>query len=114
MAKTQKDQRWVFGAETDAVNAATGVERKVLAHTGEMMCVQNNFAKGAVGAVHSHPHTQITYVASGVFEFTIEGETKIVRQGDTMLKRDGVLHGCVCVEDGVLLDFFTPMRQDFV
>jgi quercetin dioxygenase-like cupin family protein len=114
MAKTQKDQRWVFGAEIDAENAAPGVERKVLAYCGEMMCVQNSFGKGAVGSMHSHPHTQITYVASGAFAFTIDGETKTVRQGDTMLKQDGIHHGCVCIEEGVLLDFFAPMREDFV
>jgi len=25
-----------------------------------------------------------------------------------------VEHGCVCTEAGVLLDIFTPMREDFV
>ena len=28
--------------------------------------------------------------------------------------QDGVMHGCVCLEGGVMLDFFTPMREDFV
>ena len=31
-----------------------------------------------------------------------------------ILKEDGVEHGCVCTEAGVLLDIFTPMREDFV
>ncbi len=114
MAKSPKNQRWVFGAEIDGVRPASGVERRTLAYCSDMMCVENRFETGAVGALHSHPHTQITYVASGVFEFTISGETKTVRMGDTMLKQDGVEHGCVCVETGVLVDFFTPMREDFV
>jgi quercetin dioxygenase-like cupin family protein len=114
MAKAHKDARWIFGAEIDSENAAPGVMRKVLAYCKDMMCVQNDFQKGAVGSVHSHPHTQITYVASGAFEFTIDGETKTVRQGDTMLKQDGIPHGCVCLEEGTLLDFFAPMREDFV
>ena len=54
--------------------------------------------KGAVGALHHHPHTQITYVVSGAFEFTVDGETHTVRAGDTILKEDGVEHGCVCTE----------------
>jgi quercetin dioxygenase-like cupin family protein len=53
-------------------------------------------------------------VKEGVFEFTIDVETKVVRSGDTMLKQDGILHGCVCLEKGILIDFFTPMRNDFV
>lgn len=29
-------------------------------------------------------------------------------------KEDGVEHGCTCTEAGILLDIFTPMREDFV
>ncbi len=32
---------------------------------------------------------------------------------DTLLKEDGVIHGCTCLESGKLLDIFTPMREDF-
>jgi quercetin dioxygenase-like cupin family protein len=38
----------------------------------------------------------------------------IVRKGDTLLKTNDVVHGCVCLEAGVLLDIFNPYRQDFV
>ena len=111
--KTIKGSRWVFAKDIDRETAGDGVERQVLAYADEMMCVANYFEKGAVGAQHSHPHTQITYVVSGAFDFTIDGETKTVRAGDTMLKQDGVRHGCVCLESGILLDFFHPMRKDF-
>ena len=85
-----------------------------LAYTDGLMCVENTFEKGAVGALHHHPHTQITYVVSGAFEFTVDGVTRTVHKGDTILKEDGVEHGCVCTEAGILLDIFTPMREDFV
>ena len=114
MSKTEKNLRWVFNHEIDREACAEGVARKILAYTDELMCVENHFEKGGVGALHSHPHTQITYVVSGVFEFEIDGVKKQVRAGDTMLKKDGVVHGCVCLEEGILLDFFTPMRQEFV
>ena len=32
----------------------------------------------------------------------------------TLLKQDGVMHGCTCLEDGILIDIFTPMREDFL
>ena len=114
MALTQKGQVWVFNKDIDMQKASEGVEKKILAYADELMCVENHFRKGAVGALHSHPHTQITYVVSGTFEFSIGGVKKVVTQGDTLLKQNGVEHGCVCLEDGVLLDIFTPMRQDFV
>ena len=110
----EKKQRWVRHADTLPQATGTGVTRRVLAYTDGLMCVENTFEKGAKGKLHHHPHTQITYVVSGEFAFTVDGETRTVRAGDTILKEDGVEHGCVCTEAGILLDIFTPMREDFV
>ena len=110
----EKKQRWVDHAQTLPQPAGDGVTRRILAYTDGLMCVENTFEQGAVGALHSHPHTQITYVVSGAFSFTIDGETRTVRAGDTLLKEDGVIHGCTCLEPGILLDIFTPMREDFL
>lgn len=111
---TEKYARWVPHEASEAQSGGEGVTRRVLAYTDGLMCVENTFEKGAVGSLHSHPHTQITYVVSGEFSFTIDGETRTVRKGDTMLKEHGVIHGCTCLEAGILLDIFTPMREDFV
>ncbi len=110
----QKGQRWAFYGDAEAVSGGDGVTRRVLAYCDQVMCVENTFEKGAVGPLHTHPHTQLTYVAEGVFSFTIGKETKTVRKGDTLLKQNSVIHGCVCLEKGVLVDIFTPMREDFV
>lgn len=110
----EKHQRWVYHADTLPQKAGEGVTRRILAYTDGLMTVENVFEKGGVGAMHSHPHTQITYVVSGAFRFTIDGEERMVHAGDTLLKEDGVIHGCVCEEAGILLDIFTPMREDFV
>lgn len=112
--KTVKNEKWVFNRDIDLEGTAPGVSRKVLAYCDNLMCVENHFEKGGIGALHHHPHTQITYVASGKFQFTIGDETHIVTAGDTLLKQDGIIHGCECLEDGILLDIFTPMREDFV
>jgi quercetin dioxygenase-like cupin family protein len=114
MGKSHKDQQWVFGKDISGEEAAPGVVRKVLAYCDAMMCVENDFETNAVGAVHSHPHTQITYVAEGRFRFTIGDEVREVSRGDTLCKQNGVPHGCVCLEKGILVDYFTPMREDFV
>jgi quercetin dioxygenase-like cupin family protein len=109
-----KNQKWVFYNTVEEEKAGDGVIRKVLAYCDELMCVENRFDAGAVGAMHSHPHTQITYVAEGRFRFTVGEEVKEVAKGDTLCKQNGISHGCVCLEKGVLVDFFTPMREDFV
>lgn len=112
--KTAKNNKWNFNGDIDFEVCGEGVKRKILSYTDEIMCVENHFEKGAVGAMHHHPHTQVTYVVSGKFEFTIGDKKKVVSAGDSLLKKDGIEHGCVCLEAGILLDVFTPMREEFV
>jgi quercetin dioxygenase-like cupin family protein len=114
MNKNHKDQQWVFYKDIEGESVTSGVMRKVLAYCDSLMCVENLFETGAEGAVHSHPHTQITYVAEGKFRFTIGDEVREVSRGDTLCKQNGVKHGCVCLEKGILVDFFAPMREDFI
>ncbi|EHU9448273.1 cupin domain-containing protein [Vibrio vulnificus] len=105
---------FVFNQDITLEDLGQGISRKVLAHSDNMMSVEVYFETGAIGAMHSHPHEQLTYVLSGEFEFTIGDEKKIVKTGDTMYKEPNIEHGCVCLEAGVLIDTFTPMRKDFV
>ncbi len=105
---------FVFNQDITLEDLGQGISRKVLAHSDNMMSVEVYFETGAIGAMHSHPHEQLTYVLSGEFEFTIGDEKKIVKTGDTIYKEPNIEHGCVCLEAGVLIDTFTPMRKDFV
>lgn len=111
---TKKDQRWVFHREVSQADMGSGLHRRILAYGEDLMCVENAFDTGAVGALHSHPHTQITYIVSGSFDFHIGGETRRVIAGDTMFVPGGTIHGCDCLEAGAILDIYTPMRKDFV
>lgn len=111
---TEKNNIWNFTKDIKTEPSGEGVKRKILAYADELMLVENHFEKGAIGALHHHPHTQATYILSGAFEFEVDGVKKIVRQGDVLLKRNDIVHGCVCLEAGVLLDIFTPMREDFI
>ena len=91
-----------------------GVTRQIMGYNGQVMMVKVKFEKGAVGAAHTHYHTQVTYVASGKFEFTINGETKVVSAGDALYMEPDVKHGCKCLEPGLLIDCFSPMRETFL
>lgn len=91
------------------------VTRQVLADHPDLMVVEFRFAeKGAEGKLHHHPHIQSTYVKSGRFEFSVDGEKTIVKAGDSFVIPSNVVHGCVCLEPGELIDSFTPRRDDFL
>ena len=94
--------------------AGEGVQRQVMAYDGQIMLVKVKFEKGAVGAPHTHYHSQASYIVSGKFELTIGDEKRVLEAGDGYYVEPDMLHGAVCLEAGVLIDCFTPMRADFL
>src|SRR3979409_2045043 len=93
---------------------ANGVERKILGHDDQVMMVHIRFEKGAVGSLHYHVHRQVSYVESGRFEVTIDGEKSILEQGDCFFVAPDLMHGVIALEKGTLVDVFTPARMDFI
>ncbi|MGE5519850.1 MAG: cupin domain-containing protein [Candidatus Dadabacteria bacterium] len=94
--------------------AGKGIERQVYGFNHALMMVKVKFEKGAVGTLHEHLHTQVSYVESGSFELTIGNEKKLLKKGDGYFVPPHELHGCVCMEAGVLIDVFNPLREDFL
>jgi quercetin dioxygenase-like cupin family protein len=92
----------------------TSVKRKIMAWDDKLMLVKVAFEKGGVGSLHQHPHTQISHVESGLFEVEVAGEKKVLKAGDAFYIPPNAIHGAVCLEAGVLIDVFSPMREDFV
>jgi unsaturated pyranuronate lyase len=105
---------FIENIEIDWEQVAPGMKRKIMAYDEKVMMVRVEFETGGIGVVHQHYHSQITNVESGVFEVEIGGEKKVLRGGDAFYIPPHVLHGAVCLEAGVLIDIFSPMREDFV
>ena len=91
------------------------VSRKVLLHHDSMMLVEFQFRKGGIGQPHSHAdHEQIGYIVKGVFEVVVGDEKKTLSAGDSYYAGKNETHGVVALEDGTIVDAFTPIRQDFL
>lgn len=91
-----------------------GLKRKIMAYDDNLMMVKVAFEKGGIGTLHSHFHTQMSYVESGEFEITIGERKQVLRQGDVYYIPPHVVHGALCLSAGMLVDIFTPMREDFI
>ena len=100
--------------EGEWIELGGGTRRRIGCYNRNMMLVEVGFDAGAAGSDHSHPHTQISYVLEGAFIYHIEGVARRMVKGDSIVVEGGKVHGCTCLEAGVLLDVFTPMREDFV
>lgn len=111
---SHKGQPFALDAELAWDSAGPGIKRKVLCFDSGVMMVRVAFEPGAIGTAHSHPHIQCSLVESGVFDITISGKTRRLRAGDSFLVPSNAVHDAVAIEAGVLLDVFTPMRDDFI
>ena len=91
-----------------------GLKRRVLAYNDKLFLAEHEMVKGWAGALHSHPHDQIVYVVHGHLRITCQGKTFEVRTGDTFVVRGGAEHGASAIEDSLVIDVFTPCRQDYI
>ncbi len=114
MDSISPSKEFLFGQEIPWENPAPGIQRQIMGLDGKIMMVKVRFEAGAVGQLHEHHHSQVTYVESGEFEMTIGDEKKTLKGGDAFYIPPHVLHGCVCTQPGVLLDVFSPAREDFL
>lgn len=114
MEKT-RSKTFVCENETKWETIGDGITRQILGYDGHIMMVKIKAEKsGPVGVEHAHYHPQVTFVSSGKFEFTIGNEKKVVTAGDGMYMEPDVRHSCICIEPGVIVDCFSPMREDFL
>lgn len=110
------DEKQVF-IEAESVvleEVGDGVSRRLLGHDPEVMMTYVTFGRGSVGPIHHHPHRQVSYIVSGRFEVQIGNRRKVLKAGDSYLIPPNVMHGSVALEEGAIVDVFTPMRQDFL
>src|SRR5262245_31091815 len=81
-ATSAAGQGFVLSAAAPWERVGDGVRRQILGHGDDLMMVTVEFEAGAIGALHSHSHRQVTYVVRGQFETTIDGERKVLEAGD--------------------------------
>ncbi|TDG00474.1 cupin domain-containing protein [Paenibacillus piri] len=95
-------------------NAEPGVKRKIFEPGATIMMMEVHFEANAEGYEHSHPHEQLSYLIKGRIEFTIDGKKTVIGPGETIFIPSGAKHGAKALESSILLDTFTPVREDLV
>ncbi|MDC0403854.1 cupin domain-containing protein [Porticoccaceae bacterium] len=105
---------FLSGAPLPVEDLGGGISRQMLGFNDNIMMVKVIFSTGSEGYLHHHVHSQVTYVESGEFEVTVGDETRTMVAGDSYYMAPNVEHGAVCKKAGVLLDVFSPLREDFL
>jgi quercetin dioxygenase-like cupin family protein len=79
-----------------------------------MTVARLHIAKGAVVPAHSHVNEQLAMVEKGALKFDLDGQEILVSAGQALAIASGVPHGVEAMEDTVVMDLFTPRRQDWI
>ncbi len=100
--------------ETGYNELLDGVRLKSMVHGSATHLTEVRFAKGAVVPEHQHPHEQTGYLISGSLRFFGAGEDTVVAPGDCWNFASGVPHGAEALEDSVVIEVFSPIREDYL
>jgi len=91
-----------------------GVNLTTLVHGDKTLMGQFKIAKGSAIPAHSHPHEQTGFMFSGKLRFNVEGEVFDVETGDSWCLPGDVEHSAEALEDSVIIEVFSPVREDYL
>ncbi len=91
-----------------------GVDLTTLVHGEKTLMGQFKIAKGSAIPAHSHPHEQTGFMISGKLRFNVAGEITDVATGDSWCLPGGVEHSAEALEDTVVIEVFSPVREDYL
>jgi unsaturated pyranuronate lyase len=99
----------------DFVRTPEGAQRRILSNGGDLMLVEFTFESGVSAPIHGHANQQVGYVVSGEIDLIMDGlERTRVTAGGSYYVAPNVKHGIVTHAPTVLIDCFTPIREDFL
>ena len=93
---------------------AQGVMLKTLVHGDRTSMCEFLVKKGAAVPGHTHPHEQTGYLVSGRLSLCIGEETFDATPGDSWCIPGDVEHSAEIIEDAVIVEAFSPVREDYL
>ena len=97
--------------EIKSVEVMPGFKGRII-HGSDFTWVYWEIEKGASLQEHNHVNEQLMHVIEGEFEFTIQGEKNICKKGSTFLIPSNAPHSGKAITDCILMDVFSPKRDD--
>ena len=91
-----------------------GVDLTTLVHGEKTLMGQFKIAKGSIIPTHSHPHEQTGFMIFGKLRFNVDGEVTDVETGDSWCLPGNIKHSAEALEDSVIIEVFSPVREDYL
>ena len=96
------------------IKPAPGVRRRTIAVGDRLFQMLVEFEAGASTESHSHPHEQVIHVIRGKLRLILSDGTVEVSAGESYCLRSNVPHGAEAPGDTLVLDSFSPPREDLI
>jgi len=91
-----------------------GVHLKTLVYGNQTLLTEVRLEKNAVIPPHSHPHEQTGYLVSGQMDFQVDEQHIIAKPGDSWNIAGNVEHAATAIEESVVVEIFSPVREDYL
>ena len=96
------------------INVKPGLTRTTLSFIDSLMICQFHEDEGTVVELHKHEAVQNGYVIKGKIRFFLEDGTEfIATPGSAYVFESMEPHGSVALEETVIVESFSPMRDDY-
>ena len=92
--------------------AFEGVTYKTPVHGEKTLLSEFKLTKGCNIPNHKHPHEQTGYMVSGHVIFLINEERFDTLPGSTWTISSNVEHGVEVLEDSIVVEVFSPVREE--
>src|SRR4051794_1946058 len=89
-----------------------GIRRRTLASGAQMMQMIVTLDAGSHLPEHQHPHEQLSHVLSGRLRLSLAGVAHELGAGQSLLIPGGTPHAVDALEDTLVVDTFSPPRED--
>lgn len=91
-----------------------GTQQKTLVYGENTLMSEFRLRKGSIVPLHSHPHEQTGYLVSGQVKFNTGSKEIVCHPGDSWCIPGNREHGAEALEDSVLVEVFSPVREDYL
>ncbi|MCB9450064.1 MAG: cupin domain-containing protein [Anaerolineaceae bacterium] len=107
------DGYFVTAKDIEQVEMLPGVHRRTMATTDEAMLCEFFLERNAIVPEHQHKNDQVGYVISGRLEITVGNDVHVCLPGESYAIPGGVHHSARALVDCVIIDCFSPPRDDY-
>ena len=95
------------------VKTLDGIRMKTVNVGDHMLMVEFRLAAGHQLPLHSHPHEQSGYLVNGRMRMKIGENNYALYPGDNWCVPSGVIHQVDVIEDCVVVEVFSPVREEY-